>query len=173
MDLKQQLLEKDYVGAHSLHHSRKVAAPEFFKDTDPTQHKMHYHKLVQKHEPSGRMNLYIAAHCHHLEGLPQEESDALLKRLMDHATQEKYRMAVDWRNKGDLVIWDKYVVSLPCYVVCANCWISTCVMHRAGKGTFAGKYKRDLRRTTVHDASSQAWGLNGVGQVNQGFKMPE
>ena len=56
---------------------------------------------------------------------------------------------------------------------CANYWGSTCVMHRAGKGTFAGKYKRDLRRTTVHDSSSQAWGLNGVGQVNQGFKMPE
>jgi alpha-ketoglutarate-dependent 2,4-dichlorophenoxyacetate dioxygenase len=50
---------------------------------------------------------------------------------------------------------------------------STCVMHRAGKGTFAGKYKRDLRRTTVHDASSQAWGLQGVHEVNQGFKMPE
>lgn len=105
--LKQRLLENDYVGAHSLHHSRKVAAPEFFKDTDPTQHKMHYHRLVQKHEPSGRMNLYIAAHAHHIEGLPREESDALLKQLMDHATQEKYCMSVAWKNPGDLVIWDK------------------------------------------------------------------
>lgn len=51
--------------------------------------------------------------------------------------------------------------------------ISTCVMHRAGKGTFAGKYKRDLRRTTVHDSSSQAWGLNGVNQdARPGFQMP-
>jgi alpha-ketoglutarate-dependent 2,4-dichlorophenoxyacetate dioxygenase len=108
-DLKQRLLDNDYIGAHSLHHSRKVAAPEFFKDTDPTQHKMQLHRLVQKHEPSGRMNLYIAAHCHHLEGMPLEESDALLKRLMEHATQEKYRMSVDWKNPGDLVIWDKYV----------------------------------------------------------------
>jgi len=30
-------------------------------------------------------------------------------------------------------------------------------MYRAG--TFTGKYPRDLRRTTVHDTSSQAWDL--------------
>lgn len=160
-DLKKQLLENDYVGAHSLHHSRKTAAPEFFKDVNPEDFKMHRHKLVQLHEPSGRTNLYIAAHLHHLEypdgtPLPAEESAALLKRLMDHATQEKYRASVPWLNPGDLVIWD-----------------NTCVMHRAGGGTFAGKYKRDLRRTTVHDGSSYAWGLNAVGtDTRQGFKMP-
>jgi alpha-ketoglutarate-dependent 2,4-dichlorophenoxyacetate dioxygenase len=52
-DMKQHLLDRDYVGAHSLHHSRKTAAPEFFKDVDPTQFKMHRHRLVQKHEPNG------------------------------------------------------------------------------------------------------------------------
>lgn len=106
-NLKQQLLENDYIGAHSLHHSRKTAAPEFFKDTDPTQYKMNYHRIAQKHEPSGRMNLYIAAHAHHIEGLSPEDSAALLKQLMDHATQPKYCMSVSWKNKGDLVIWDK------------------------------------------------------------------
>jgi alpha-ketoglutarate-dependent 2,4-dichlorophenoxyacetate dioxygenase len=38
-DLQKTLIEKDYVVAHSLHHSRKVAAPEFFKDVDPTTSK--------------------------------------------------------------------------------------------------------------------------------------
>lgn len=106
-DLKQQLLDKDYIGAHSLHHSRKVAAPEFFMDVDPNQFKMHRHRLTQKHEPSGRMNLYIAAHAHHIEDMPSEESDALLKKLMDHATQPKYCVSVPWKNPGDMVIWDK------------------------------------------------------------------
>lgn len=55
----------------------------------------------------------------------------------------------------------------------ANLSNSTCVMHRAGKGTFAGKYKRDLRRTTVHDSSSTAWGLNGANSdTRPGFTMP-
>ena len=34
------------------------------------------------------------------------------------------------------------------------------VMHRAVGGSFEGKYKRDMRRTTVHDPSIHAWGLN-------------
>ena len=37
---------------------------------------------------------------------------------------------------------------------------NTCVMHRACGGSFAGKYVRDMRRATVHDSSSTAWGLN-------------
>lgn len=42
-------------------------------------------------------------------------------------------------------------------------WDNTCVLHRSVQGTYEGKYLRDLRRTTVHDMSSQAWGLNEVG----------
>ncbi|KAF2875210.1 alpha-ketoglutarate-dependent 2,4-dichlorophenoxyacetate dioxygenase [Massariosphaeria phaeospora] len=153
--LKSELLSNDYVAAHCMAHSRKQGAPEFFKDLDVSTEPMHLHKLAQKHEPSNRMNLYIAAHAHHIKGLPQERSAALLKQLLEHTTQEKYRMSVPWENVGDLVIWD-----------------NTCVLHRAGGGTFAGKYRRDLRRTTVHDASSTAWGENDP-EVSQrpGFSL--
>jgi len=129
-----------------------VAAPDFFKDVDPTTFKMNKHHLIQQHEPSSRMNLYIAAHAHHIEGMPAGQSSDLLKQLMEHATQEKYRMSVQWNNVGDLVIWD-----------------NTAVMHRAGKMT--GRYARDMRRTTVHDDSSQAWGLNQEGEKNPGFDI--
>ncbi|TVY73361.1 Alpha-ketoglutarate-dependent 2,4-dichlorophenoxyacetate dioxygenase [Lachnellula suecica] len=149
-DLKKTLLEKDYIAAHSLHHSRKTAAPEFFKDLDPTTFKMSRHKLVQPHEPSGRMNLYIAAHAHHVEGLPAGQSAELLKTLMEHATQPKYTVSIPWKSPGDVIIWD-----------------NTAVMHRAGK--FSGGYLRDMRRTTVHDASATAWGLNTEGDKKQGF----
>jgi len=44
-------------------------------------------------------------------------------------------------------------------------------MHRAGGGSFEGKYKRDMRRTTVHDASTTAWGLNGSGDERPGFSF--
>lgn len=43
-------------------------------------------------------------------------------------------------------------------------------MHRAsGGGAYEGKYVRDMRRATVHDSSSTAWGLNEVSSVRQGF----
>lgn len=156
-DLKQQLLEKDYTGAHTLLHSRKQGSPEFFSDLDPKSQPMTRHKLVQTHEPSGRTNLYIAAHCHHLEAadgsFPEAKSQELLKQLMDHVTQPKYVLSVDWLNEGDMVAWD-----------------NTCVLHRATGGSFEGKYVRDMRRTTVHDDSPTAWGLN-AGQEAQGFNL--
>lgn len=151
-DLRWELVEKDYVVAHSLHHSRKTAAPDYFKHVDLTAFKMHKRRLVQLHEPSGRMTLYMRAHAHHIEGLSPENSAELLKRLMEHATQEKYIISVPWRDPGDMVIWD-----------------NTAVMHRAG--VFTGKHPRDLRRTTVHDASSQAWGLNKLDDLRPGFTV--
>ncbi|KAL1886697.1 hypothetical protein Plec18167_000631 [Paecilomyces lecythidis] len=151
-DMRQMLIKNDYVVAHSLHHSRKVAAPEFFKDLDPTAFDMTRHRLVQLHERSGRMNLYTAAHAHHIEGLPQRESDELLKTLMEHATQDKYTISIPWKDPGDMILWD-----------------NTAVMHRAGE--FAGGYPRDMRRTTVHDSSSQAWGLNAKETLAQGFVL--
>jgi alpha-ketoglutarate-dependent 2,4-dichlorophenoxyacetate dioxygenase len=144
-ELAQELLDNDYVAAHSLAHSRKTASPIFFKDLDPTKEKMARHRLVQRHEPSGRMNLYIAAHCHHIEGVTPEKSTELLDTLMKHVTQDKYVTNISWENPGDLIIWD-----------------NRCVLHRATGGSFEGKYVRDLRRTTVHDDSPTAWGLNHV-----------
>ena len=150
--LKRKLLEEDYIAAHSLFHSRKLASPEFFASINPSEYPMGRHKLVQLHEPSNRMNLYIAAHVHHIEGLGQEQSQLLFSQLYKHATQDKYVVEVDWKSPGDLVIWD-----------------NTCTMHRAVGGAFLQKYKRDMRRCTVHDSSSQAWGLNDHTDIRQGL----
>jgi len=154
----------DYIGAHSIWHSRKKAAPDdspWLKDVDPEDFPFGRHSILQIHEGSGRKNLYIANHLHHLEyrtprsanftptkeqpfeRVPEPTSTDIIEQLLKHATQEKYVLSVEWHNPGDLVIWD-----------------NTAVMHRAGEGTFMGKYKRDMRRCTVHDSSSQAWGCN-------------
>lgn len=159
-DLKDELLSHDYVGAHSMAHSRKLGSPEFFKDVDPAAPgaaPMQRHRLVQRHEPSGRMNLYIGAHLHHVEevGAPGKEipgSWELIQRLNQHATQKKYTTTVEWHDPGDMVIWD-----------------NRCTLHRAGSGDFEGRFRRDLRRTTVHDDSPTAWGLNSKDSVWQGF----
>lgn len=151
-ELQAELKEKDYIAAHSLWHSRKVASPSTFTDVNPEDYPFGRHKLVQKHEASGRDTLYIAAHIHHIEGLEPDESQALFNQLYAHATQPKYVLRVDWKAPGDLVVWD-----------------NACVMHRAVGGSFEGKYRRDMRRATVHDGSSSAWGLNERSEIRQGL----
>ncbi|KAJ5887616.1 alpha-ketoglutarate-dependent 2-4-dichlorophenoxyacetate dioxygenase [Penicillium taxi] len=150
--LKADLRANDYVAAHSLWHSRKMAAPATFADVNPEDYSMSRHKLVQKHEASGRETMYIASHIHHIEGIASEESSALVKQLLDHSTQPRYVLRVGWENVGDLVMWD-----------------NTAVMHRAVGGSFEGKFRRDMRRATVHDGSSTAWGLNERSEVRQGL----
>ncbi|KAK5954769.1 hypothetical protein OHC33_004495 [Knufia fluminis] len=158
------LSKHDFIGAHSLMHSRKKAAPPdspHLKDVNPEDFPFGRHRIIQTHEASGRTNLYIANHLHHLEyaspqsqsfkptptqpyeRVPEPQSTELIEQLLAHATQPKYILSVEWRDPGDLVAWD-----------------NTAVMHRAGEGTFMGVYKRDMRRCTVHDGSGQAWGLN-------------
>ena len=154
-DLKTSLLKSDFIGAHNILHSKKLASPEFFNHVDVSKtDPMARHRIVQRHEPSGRMNLYIGAHLHHLEGegMTDEKSAELIDMLNEHATQDKYVLSVPWKEPGDVVIWD-----------------NRAVMHRAGKWTGEGKYARDLRRTTVHDDGAYAWGENEVGAEMPSF----
>jgi alpha-ketoglutarate-dependent 2,4-dichlorophenoxyacetate dioxygenase len=150
--LKQKLLARDHVANHSMFHSKKLAAPDHFADVDVEALGFGRHRLVQKHEPSGRTSIYLAAHIHHLDDMPREESELLVKELMDHATEAENVLQVEWENVGDLVIWD-----------------NTCLMHRAVGGDFVNKYRRDMRRVTVHDMSSSAWGLNERSDKRQGL----
>ncbi|KAJ5087484.1 hypothetical protein N7456_011100 [Penicillium angulare] len=151
-ELKEELLAKDYIACHSMFHSRKLAAPEAFAHLNPLDYGMGRHKLVQRHEASDRMNLYIAAHVHHIEGLSPEKSQELFDKLYNYAKRDENTVEIEWQSVGDLVIWD-----------------NTCTMHRAVGGPFLRKYKRDMRRTTVHDSSSTAWGLNEHTDVRQGL----
>lgn len=152
-ELREELLKQDYVAAHSLFHSRKLAAPEMLRDVGPEAYPMGRHRLVQRHEPSGRMNLYIASHVHHIEGLEPEASRRLFDTLYAHVQRPENTVRVEWRNDGDLVMWD-----------------NTCVLHRASPGGgYEGRFVRDMRRATVHDGSVHAWGLNETSDERQGY----
>ncbi|KAL1883954.1 hypothetical protein Daus18300_000062 [Diaporthe australafricana] len=140
------------VGGHSISHSRKLASPEFFRDLDVEKAPMSLHRLAQVHEPSERMSLYVGAHLHHVEGLDRRESDELVKRLNRHVAQPKFVTSVGWEDPGDMIIWD-----------------NRAVLHRATGGAFEGNYKRDMRRTTVHDDGTYAFGLNAVDKEMPGF----
>jgi alpha-ketoglutarate-dependent 2,4-dichlorophenoxyacetate dioxygenase len=98
---------QDFVLNHSLWHSRRLAAPdcEFLKGMHPEDHFMSRHRLVQLHERSGRANLYIAHHAHHIEGLGLGEGQDIIRELLQHASQDKYTVEVEWENDGDIIIW--------------------------------------------------------------------
>lgn len=106
--LKYKLLNNNYIGAHSWQHLQKVSNPELYEDLDPTAYDMALHKIVQRHEPSGRLSLYIGSYMHHIEGRIEEREELaeLQEKLMNHATQEKYQLSVRWENPGDMILWD-------------------------------------------------------------------
>ncbi len=64
------------------------------------------HPAVMTHPESGRELLYVSKGItRYLEGLPREESNALLKELHQHTTREEGVYAHEWRV-GDLVMFD-------------------------------------------------------------------
>jgi taurine dioxygenase len=63
------------------------------------------HSVVRTHPGMGRKILYISRHVSHLAGLPRDESDALLERLMAHATRERFVFRHRWGTR-DVVMWD-------------------------------------------------------------------
>ena len=136
---------KDKVGLHSIFHNRKTANPDspLFKDINVLDHPMAKHKLAQVHESSQRPTLYVTSYTHHIEGMPIEEGQAIIKELMIHLDQEKYKFTHYWSDPGDIAFWD-----------------NTATLHRATHGNYEGKHRRDLRRTSIFDTSSEAYGMN-------------
>lgn len=163
-DVRAELRGKGYVGAHSLLHSKQTGSPGYYlPDVDPATRFMARHRVAQVHEASGRWNLYVASHLHHIYeedgegggGRRSAKLDALRDELYRHVTRDEYVVRVEWEAAGDLLMWD-----------------NTCVLHRAtpGRDNYKGvRYPRDVRRATVHDGSSQAWGLNDRGDAQQAY----
>ena len=91
--------------------------------------------------PDGLQNLYVASYVHHIDDLDPAESQDLIDELLEHVSNAKYRVTIPWEEEGDMIIWD-----------------NTSVMHRATGGSYEGRFRRDMRRTTVKDMStSRFW----------------
>jgi taurine dioxygenase len=64
------------------------------------------HPVVRPHPWTGRKTLFVnEGFTTAIEGLPKEESDALLRTLFDHITQPAAIYRHVWRT-GDLLMWD-------------------------------------------------------------------
>lgn len=133
---------------HSFWHSRKTASPEALAKLEPDRYPFSRHKLVQTHQPSGRMNLYIPSHIRSIEGLSDEESADKLAFLRKHVAKKKYILSIDWLNVGDLVMWD-----------------NTCTLHRATG--LNGTFRRDMRRCGVSLFQSIHYCLRDLLETNR------
>lgn len=136
LDAGTQSELRDLVAIHDYFYSRSLTGfdldgiPPEWRDMQPPVPQM----LVRSHAHSGRRSLYLASHIRSIRGMADEQSRALLERLMQHATQPQFVYRHRWRV-GDLVIWD-----------------NRSTMHRGT--TFDEKYRRSMRRATVQDVGS-------------------
>jgi len=89
------------------------------------------HPLVRTHPDTGRKALYLGNHATHIEGLPADESEALLRELLTHATGPRFVYTHCWR-RGDLVVWD-----------------NRCLLHRVVPGDGMRRHRRILYRSVI------------------------
>lgn len=143
---------KDLVGCNSIYHNRKTANPdmEMYKKINVLDMPIAKHKIASYHEQSGRYGLYVTSYTHHIDGMPIEEGQKIIKELFEHVQKDKYKFVHHWNGPGDMAIWD-----------------NTAVLHRATHGTYGTKYRRDVRRVSVFDTGSAAYGENDPSTFGQ------
>ena len=120
---------------HSLWYSRELAGakPDTFRPDEVAAMPGTMQPLVRIHARTGRRSLVLASHASRIVNMSLEEGRALLKELIDFATQPRFVYVHHW-SLGEIVIWD-----------------NRCTMHR-GSHFDDKRYRRDMRRTTVQIA---------------------
>jgi taurine dioxygenase len=90
----------------------------------------YWHPVVRTHPATGRKALYVnRLMTREIEGLPREESEAMLQILFDHQEQPKFVYEHVWRP-GDILMWD-----------------NRCTLH--ARTDFSAGERRLLRRVTI------------------------
>jgi alpha-ketoglutarate-dependent 2,4-dichlorophenoxyacetate dioxygenase len=118
------------VAVHDFAWSRDQVRPGFFTAEERAVYPPVRHPMVRVNPVNGRKSLFLGAHASYIEGLPIEEGRAVLRDVLEHVTQPRFRYRHEWRA-DDLVIWD-----------------NRCVLHRATPYDSV-RHQRLLQRTTV------------------------
>jgi alpha-ketoglutarate-dependent taurine dioxygenase len=107
-DLKGAI-EGKYQVHDSSRNSAGVLRPGVKLPTKPEEVEGPTHPLVRVHPVTGRRALYLGRRriwpSNYIVGLSNEESERLLDRLWEHATQPRYAWTHKWKV-GDVVLWD-------------------------------------------------------------------
>jgi taurine dioxygenase len=68
------------------------------------------HPVAYRHPDSGATLLYVCEFfTSHIEGLPLDESEALLEELFEHIRRPEHVHEHAW-HEGDLIVWDNIAV---------------------------------------------------------------
>ncbi len=104
--------EQRYLDTLQAVHSQETIQRKVF--SDPTKFQLSLwgegaipattHPLVWQHQ-SGRKSLLIGETMSRIVGLEPEESDALVRRILDLAERPEYLYRHDWQI-GDVLVWD-------------------------------------------------------------------
>lgn len=129
-DMKTRL--SGLIGEHSLLYSRRRLGFTDFSEQERAAWAPVPRPLVRTIAQSGRASLYLASHIGRIRGMPDDEAEALLGQLMQHATERRFTYLHRWRV-NDLVLWD-----------------NRCTMHR-GTAFDDTRWPRDMQRATTSD----------------------
>ena len=129
-----QVKLKPMVAWHSLLYSRALLGFTDYTEEERVRFAPVPQRLVRFHPGSGRHSLYLSSHIGRIDGVPTPEAMAMVRDLVEHATQRGFVYAHKWRT-NDLVIWD-----------------NRSTMHRA-RAFEDTVHTRDMRRTTLTDCA--------------------
>jgi alpha-ketoglutarate-dependent taurine dioxygenase len=102
--------EKKYLETLQVVHTMAASMWPAYSEVSPEQYTLWHsyptrtHPLVWRHH-SGRKSLVLSTSASHIVGLHPAESYALLRKLMEWATQPQYVYQHSWKL-NDLLIWD-------------------------------------------------------------------
>ena len=120
------------VAEHCYWHSRVLGGGPEPSEDERRSRPPARHRLVHVHPGSGRKALYLASHISGIVGWSPEDGQALVRELMELATQPQFVHSHKW-VRGDVLIWD-----------------NLCTMHRATEFDDT-TYRRDMRRATCRE----------------------
>jgi alpha-ketoglutarate-dependent 2,4-dichlorophenoxyacetate dioxygenase len=131
---------KDAYAWHDYAHSRGKIAPQLASEREraalpPVRWRIHWRNPV-----NGRDSLYVASHTFAIDGMAQEEAQALIAELIGHTTKPGHTYLHRWQP-GDVIMWD-----------------NRCVLHRGRP--WPGDKPRHVVRTTI--TATDADGLDSI-----------
>jgi len=103
-DARKRELE-DKVAIHHYAYSRRNGGYALTNEAEDKRFPPVLQAMIRANPVNGRKALYVGSHASHIRGMPEEEGRALLKELLDFATQEQFTYLHHWKV-GDLVMYD-------------------------------------------------------------------
>jgi alpha-ketoglutarate-dependent 2,4-dichlorophenoxyacetate dioxygenase len=117
------------VAIHSFVYSRGLVSDGLLPSDHAAQVPPVPQALVRANPRNGRKAFFVGSHACEILGMPTDEARALLRELLDLATERDRVYTHRWRP-GDMVMWD-----------------NRCVLHRGRP--WNEQYRRIMHRTTV------------------------